>query len=108
MFRNIFLNFSYVSIVAVVFVMAVSTTCEIAYAEAEYEEEVFLNVEGMAGYGCENVVRAALLAVDGVKKADVSHKDGTAVVQVEGGKARVNELVQAVEKTGFSAEEVKK
>ncbi|OHB47965.1 MAG: hypothetical protein A2106_02825 [Planctomycetes bacterium GWF2_40_8] len=54
--------------------------------------------------GCEGRVKDALTACEGVTNAQVSHKDGKAVVQVEG-KANKEELIEAVEKVGFSASE---
>jgi copper chaperone CopZ len=55
--------------------------------------------------GCENRVKGALIECAGVKDAQVNHKDGKAVVQVEKGKANKEKLIEAVEKVGFSASE---
>lgn len=68
-------------------------------------EQVVLNVKGMTCGGCESKVKGALTKCTGVKDAEVSHKDGKAVVQVEGGKVKVEELIEAVEGAGFSASE---
>lgn len=68
------------------------------------EDEVVLNVKGMTCGMCANAIKTALLECKGVKDADVSHKKAEAVVKVEAGKADVDELIQAVEKAGFSAE----
>jgi copper chaperone CopZ len=73
-------------------------------AESSDTEEVVLNVKGMTCAGCEGRVKGALTACEGVTNAQVSHKDGKAVVQVEG-KANKEELIEAVEKAGFSASE---
>ncbi len=93
--------------IAVVFVMVISTTHKTAYAYAENREDVVLNVEGMTCGGCENAVKAALLKCDGVKEAEVSHKKGKAVVKVEEDEVKTDELIAAVEKTGFSAQKAK-
>lgn len=45
--------------------------------------EKTLNVEGMMCMHCENRVKKALEALDGVVSADVSHEKGTAVVHLE-------------------------
>ncbi len=103
MFRNRLLNFGYLSVIAVVFVMVISASYEFAYAGAENEEEVVLNVNGMTCGMCENAVKTALLNCKGVKDAEVSHKEGKAVVKIEGDKAKTDELIKAVEKAGFSA-----
>jgi copper chaperone CopZ len=55
--------------------------------------------------GCEGRVKGALTACEGVTDAQVSHKDGKAVVQVKKGNADKEELIKAVEKVGFSASE---
>ncbi len=102
MFRNRLLNFGYLSVIPVVFVIVLSASYEFSYAGAD-NEEVVLNVKGMTCGMCENAVRSQLLKVDGVKDAEVSHKEGKAVVKVEEGKAETDELIKAVEKAGFSA-----
>ncbi|ODS32715.1 MAG: Mercuric transport protein periplasmic component precursor [Candidatus Scalindua rubra] len=78
---------------------------KVSTAESADTEEVVLNVKGMTCGGCEGKVKGALTACEGVKDAQVSHKDGKAVVQVEGGKANKEKLIEAVEKVGFSASE---
>lgn len=49
--------------------------------------------------------KGALTACEGVTDAQVSHKDGKAVVQVEKGKANKDVLIEAVKQVGFSASE---
>ncbi len=68
-------------------------------------EQVVLNVKGMTCGGCANRVKDALVECAGVKDAQVNHKDGKAVVQVENGKANAQNLIEAVEKVRFSASE---
>ncbi|MGR3175693.1 MAG: heavy-metal-associated domain-containing protein [Candidatus Scalindua sp.] len=78
---------------------------KISTAEAVDTEEVVLNVSGMTCAGCEGRVKGALTACEGVTDAQVSHKDGKAVVQVEKGKANKDVLIEAVKQVGFSASE---
>ncbi len=73
--------------------------------ESSSTEEVVLNVKGMTCGGCESKVKGALTACAGVKDAQVSHKDGKAVVEVEKGKENKEKLIEAVEKVGFTASE---
>lgn len=103
MFRNRFLSCGFLSIISVVIVIAMSASYEMAYAGPGDEEEVVLNVEGMTCGACENAVKSQLLKVEGVKDASADCKKDKAVVRVEGGEANVDELIQAVEKAGFSA-----
>jgi copper chaperone CopZ len=78
---------------------------QVSTAEAADTEEVVLNISGMTCAGCEGRVKSALTACEGVTNAQVSHKDGKAVVQVEKGNANKEDLIKAVEKVGFSASE---
>ena len=59
-------------------------------------ETVTLKIEGWTCASCEKDIRHALLAVPGVTKADVSYARGGAVVEIEGGRVRGEQLVQAV------------
>ena len=43
-----------------------------------------IKIEGMMCGHCEASVKKALEAVEGVEAADVSHKEGTAVVTISG------------------------
>ena len=78
---------------------------QVSTSESADTEEVVLNVKGMTCGGCENRVKGALNGCVGVKDAQVSHKDGKAVVEVEKGKANKEKLIEAVEKVGFAASE---
>jgi copper chaperone len=78
---------------------------QVSTSESADTEEVVLNVKGMTCGGCENKVKGALTACEGVKEVHVSHKDGKAIVHIEKGKANKEKLIEAVEKVGFAASE---
>ena len=59
-------------------------------------ETVTVKIEGWTCASCEKDIRRALLAVPGVKKADVSYARGGAVVEIEAGRVGSEQLVQAV------------
>lgn len=103
MSTNKCLKFGYLSITSAVFIFIIAISVSSGLIYAGPEEEIVLNVEGMTCGACENAVKSQLLKVDGVKDASADCKKGKAVVNVEGGKANVDELIQAVEKAGFSA-----
>lgn len=63
-------------------------------------EVITLKIEGWACASCEKDIRRALLAVPGVKSADVSYAHGGAVVAIEPGRVTPNQLVQAVASAG--------
>ena len=100
MFTSRYLKLSYISVISIIFGIVMVMSVSVAKAG---EEEVVLNVNGMTCGMCENAVKTALLKCSGVKNAEVSHKEGKAVVKVEEGKAKADELIKAVEKAGFSA-----
>jgi copper chaperone CopZ len=59
-------------------------------------EVVTLKIEGWTCASCEKDIRRALLAVPGVKSADVSYARGGAIVVIEAGRVTPDQLVQAV------------
>lgn len=61
---------------------------------------VTLKIEGWTCASCEKGIRRALLSVPGVKRADVSYARGGAVVEVEPGRVRHEQLIQAVASAG--------
>ncbi|MFQ5963208.1 MAG: heavy-metal-associated domain-containing protein [Candidatus Scalinduaceae bacterium] len=84
---------------------AVTKIKQVSATESSNTKEVVLNVKGMTCGGCANKVKGALANCEGVKNAQVNHKDGKAVVEVEKGKTNKEKLIEAVEKVGFTASE---
>lgn len=64
------------------------------------EDTITLKIEGWTCASCEKDIRRALLAVSGVKSADVSYAHGGAVVVIESGRVSSDQLVQAVASAG--------
>ena len=64
---------------------------------------IVVPVEGMACATCEIAVRHALKRVDGVKSAHVSVASKTATVDYEPGKTNPQQLVAAINSTGYRA-----
>ena len=69
--------------------------------EATTALDVKLSVRGMTCADCTSKVEAALKAVPGVTKAEVSLEKNEAMVTYEKGKTTPEALVKAVEKAGF-------
>ena len=65
-----------------------------------------LIIEGMMCPHCEARVKKCLEEFDFVESAEVSHKDGTAVVTLKDG-ADVDALVNAVSAQGYPVKDVK-
>ncbi len=97
------LKLSSIIFVAVMFIFTLSSSA--LQAETVDTEEVVLTVSGMTCAGCEGRVKGALTACEGVTDAQVSQKDGKAIVQVEKGKANKAVLIEAVKQVGFTASE---
>lgn len=64
------------------------------------EDTITLKIEGWTCASCEKGIRRSLLAVSGVKSADVSYARGGAIVVVETGRVTTDQLVQAVASAG--------
>lgn len=64
---------------------------------------VVIPVEGMSCATCEIAVRAALKRVDGVKSAQVSVATKTAAVDYEPSRTNPQQLVMAINSTGYQA-----
>jgi copper chaperone CopZ len=64
-------------------------------------ETVTLYVSGMVCGGCANTVTQALLALDGVAEAEVSHVEGSAEVRYDSTKISQQQLKAAIEKAGY-------
>lgn len=64
---------------------------------------VVIPVEGMTCFACEVAVTSALRKVAGVVKASASVKEKTAKVAYDPDKININQLIEAINKTGFKA-----
>ncbi|MDR5657073.1 heavy-metal-associated domain-containing protein [Halodesulfurarchaeum sp. HSR-GB] len=62
---------------------------------------ITLRVEDMSCDGCEDIVETALEEVSGVEEASADHEANTAVVE---GDADVEDLLDAVDYAGYTAE----
>ena len=72
-------------------------------AKSEAAAEVVLDVKGMTCAACENKVETALMSCEGVEDCEVNWQEGKATVKVVKGSANTAEMINAVEKTGFTA-----
>ena len=66
-------------------------------------EKVELKVTGMSCGHCEMAVSKALMALDGVVKAEADHKAQKAVVEIEAGRVSRDDMIAAVQKAGYEA-----
>jgi len=61
------------------------------------------HVEGMTCAGCEASVEQAIRSVKGVKSVDASFKDSRAVVELDPKAGRPEDILAAIEKSGYRA-----
>ncbi|MDY6852885.1 MAG: cation transporter [Thermodesulfobacteriota bacterium] len=66
-------------------------------------KKVELKVTGMSCGHCEMAVSKALMALEGVKKAEADHKGAKAVAEVEAGQVSREAMIEAVKKAGYEA-----
>lgn len=71
-------------------------------------KNVIFNIDGMSCVVCSGSCKKALLALDGVKNADVNFASGKAVVEYDESKLSEDDLAAAVAKAGYSARFKKK
>jgi mercuric transport protein len=74
-----------------------------APGHAAEAKTVELAVEGMTCAACTFAVKAALKKLDGVDNAKVSFREKKAVVTYDPDRVTPEDMVSAVDKTGFSA-----
>ncbi|MGH7206767.1 MAG: heavy-metal-associated domain-containing protein [Nitrospiraceae bacterium] len=66
-------------------------------ADEQLSDTITVKIEGWTCRSCEKDIRRALLAVPGVRAADVSYPRGGAIVSVEPGEVSTEQLIKAVE-----------
>ena len=71
-------------------------------------DRIVVSVEGLSCVTCEIPVRHALRRIDGVKSVDVNAATKTATVEYEPAKANPEQLVAAINSTGYHASLPKK
>ena len=64
--------------------------------------KITLSIAGMSCQGCANTVKAALAAVEGVRRADVSFEQRQARLVLDNA-GSVDALVAAAQRAGFEA-----
>ena len=102
---------SLISLFAVlIFSSALFSACN---EEVEEEETVNteqlstveIKVEGMTCTGCENTVTNAIMELSGINHAKLSHTLGNAIVEFDGSKTNKEEIVNAINESGYKVVE---
>ena len=66
-------------------------------------QKLTLAIDGMTCNHCQMTVTRALLGVEGVERAEVSLEEARAEVEFDPQRARVEDLVRAVDEEGYGA-----
>ncbi|MBI4436046.1 MAG: heavy-metal-associated domain-containing protein [Candidatus Omnitrophica bacterium] len=69
------------------------------------EKQIVIPVEGMSCFTCELSVQKALGGLKGVTSSKASAKKGSVAVSYDPSQVSVEDLVEAINKTGYRAEE---
>jgi copper chaperone CopZ len=67
------------------------------------EATVVIPVKGMTCGGCESAVKIAVKRLEGIVAVEADHKKGEATVTYVKDKVTVEQIVEAINKTGFKA-----
>ncbi len=92
--------------VAALAALTVATVPSVSAEDAEEAEVVTstFHVDGMTCGGCEVGVRRVVKKLEGVEDVEASHKEGTAVVTYQAGTVTPEQIIEAIETLGYSAE----
>jgi periplasmic mercuric ion binding protein len=86
---------------------ASATDSEITTSVKKGNKTVQLKITGMTCAGCSDHVTQTLESVKGVSKVDLEYPGDVATVEYDATKTNKEELIAAVEKINYNAEEVK-
>ncbi len=100
MFTNKYLNLGYISIIAIILGLVISTSF-VNTAQADDEKKVELKIKGMGCEMCAKAIKTLVMKCAGVEGCEVSFKDGKAEVQIEAGKDKEDVLREIDEALNF-------
>ncbi len=100
MLTNKYLNLGYVSIIAIILGLVISTSF-VNTAQAAEENKVELKIKGMGCEMCAKAIKTLVMKCAGVEGCEVSYKDGKAVVEIEAGKDKEDVRREIDEKMFF-------
>jgi Cu+-exporting ATPase len=84
--------------------LSILTTLAVAFLSTQImADSAAFKVDGMTCGGCEGKVKKALAQLDGVSVQTVSHKDGMARVEFDAAKSSKQDILKAIDGTGFKA-----
>ncbi len=100
MLTNKYLNLGYISIIAIILGLVISTSF-VNTAQAAEEKKVELKITGMGCEMCAKAIKTLVMKCAGVEGCEVSYKEGKAVIEIEAGKDKEDILKDIDEKMFF-------
>ncbi len=100
MLTNKYLNIGYISIIAIILGLVISTSF-VNTAQAAEEKKVELKIKGMGCEMCAKAIKTLIMKCAGVEGCEVSFKEGKAEVLIEAGKDVEDVLREIDEKMFF-------
>jgi copper chaperone CopZ len=100
MFTNKYLSLGYISIIAIILGLVISTSF-VNTAQAAEENKVELKIKGMGCEMCAKAIKTLIMKCAGVEGCEVSFKEGKAVIEIEAGKDKEDILKDIDEKMFF-------
>ncbi len=100
MLTNKYLNLGYISIIAIILGLVISTSF-VNTAQAAEEKKVELKIEGMGCEMCAKAIKTLIMKCAGVEGCEISYKEGKAEVLIEAGKDKEDILKDIDEKMFF-------
>lgn len=67
----------------------------------EVINKIEMNIEGMSCTGCEETITKSALALEGVKEATASFKDGKAWITFDQNRVTAEKITAAIQNTGY-------
>ena len=97
MLSNKHLNLGYISIIAIILGLVISTSF-VNTAQAAEENKVELKIKGMGCEMCAKAIKTLVMKCAGVEGCEVSYKEGKATIEIEAGKDKEDVLREIDEK----------
>lgn len=107
MFSNKYLNLGYISMIALIFGIVISTSFVNTVQAHEQHKKVDLKIKGMDCENCAKAVESIISKCSGVAGCAVSLKEGKAVIEVEpdGVTHEVGEVISELKGYGYDVAE---
>ena len=97
MLTSKYLNLGYISIIAIILGLVISTSF-VNTAQAAEEKKVELKIEGMGCEMCAKAIKTLIMKCAGVEGCEISYEEGKAEVLIKAGKYKEDILLEIGEK----------